>query len=88
MATSTIISIAILVFSVLLFLFHFYLVFFQKKLQKAIENKKLTNAKREEDEKKLQVISQMLLEDKQLSNYFNEQIKKYEQQPTLTKELK
>lgn len=88
MATSTILSIAILVFSVLLFVFHFYLVFVQKSLEKKLQDKKLAQQKREEDEKKLQVISQMLLEDKQLSNYFNEQIKKYEQTPTLTKELK
>lgn len=88
MTTGTIISIVILVFSVILFLFHFYLVFFQKKLQKAVENKKLTTAKREEDEKRLQLITQMLLADKQLNAKLEQELKKDEKEPlTFSKQL-
>lgn len=88
MTTGTIISIVILVFSVILFLFHFYLVFFQKKLQKAVENKKLTAAKREEDEKRLQLITQMLLADKQLNAKLEQELKKDEKEPlTFSKQL-
>lgn len=88
MTTGTIISIVILVFSVILFLFHFYLVFFQKKLQKAVENKKLTATKREEDEKRLQLITQMLLADKQLNAKLEQQLKKDEKEPlTFSKQL-
>lgn len=84
MTTGTIISIVILVFSVVLFLFHFYLVFFQKKLQKALENKKISNAKKEEDEKRLQIITQMLLADKELQQKFNSELSKYDDNKPLS----
>ena len=75
MTTATILSIVILVFSVILFLFHFYLVFFQKKLQKALENKKLSLKQREEDQEKLRIISNLIMEDNNLKMKVEQELK-------------
>ena len=75
MGTATILSIAILIFSVILFIFHFYMVSFQKKLQKALENKKLSNKQREEDQERLRIISNIIMEDNTLRMKVEQELK-------------
>lgn len=78
MTLSTLIEIIILTFSSLLFVTHMYLVFFQNKIKKMLKNKKLSQEKREEEQKKLQALTKMLMEDNNLSSKFKNYISQIE----------